>query len=186
MPRRTGTYVAFHADGVSEPTESDMKYYRLLQSWHENEHHDFSFTNSHDKTAAVRDTSLRETLRRRLLERLSMSKNFLLILGETTKFDTDWVPFEIESAIDAYDLPVVVAYTAYSAIPPNSSTVELAKWWPSTLARRLSAATARTIHVPFRQKPIHAALTQFDVLEPPTWPLTFFTREAYQKWGLLA
>jgi MTH538 TIR-like domain (DUF1863) len=184
MPSRTGTYIAFHADGNSEPTESDMKYYRLLQCWHENEHHEFRFTNSHDKTSGVRDTSLRQTLRRRLLERLACSKNLLLILGRTTKWDTDWVPFEICSAVDKYNLPIIAAYTAYSAIPPNSSMDELKAWWPAALTTRVTNTSARTLHIPFRQQPIHAALN-FSVHHPPQWPVTFFSVQDYQRWGLL-
>lgn len=185
MAYRNGTYVAFHADGTSEPTESDMKYYRLLQAWHVNDHHEFSIINSHDKTAAVRDSSSKETLRRRLRERLASSKNLLLILGKTTKFDTDWIPFEIACAVDDYDLPILVAYTAYDAVPPNSDQAVLRSWWPYALAARIDMGTARTLHISFKQKPIGEAVDQFDFNTPPKWPLTFYTREAYIKWGIL-
>jgi hypothetical protein len=76
-----------------------MKYYNLLRAWHVRDDNDFRFVNSHDKAAAVRDGSRRETLRRTLVERLGDSKNVILILGATTRFDTDWVPFEISHAI---------------------------------------------------------------------------------------
>ena len=33
MAYRNGTYVAFHAGGVTDPTKSDIKYYNLLKSW---------------------------------------------------------------------------------------------------------------------------------------------------------
>src|SRR4051812_34591363 len=101
MAYRNGTYVAFHAAGTSDPTASDIKYYNLLKAWHVREECDFSFVNSHEKTDAVRDSSRRETLRQRLAERLRNSKNMILILGQTTRFDLDWVPFEIEYAIDS-------------------------------------------------------------------------------------
>ena len=32
-----------------------------------------------------------------LPERLRNSRNMVLIVGETTRFDTDWVPFEIDN-----------------------------------------------------------------------------------------
>lgn len=185
MAYRNGTYVAFHANGTSEPTESDMKYYRLLQAWHENEDHEFSISNSHEKTAAVRDSSLRETLRRRLRERLANSKNLLLILGKTTKFDTDWIPFEIECAADDFKLPIIVAYTAYEAVPPNSDQNVLRSWWPAALANRIDSDTTRTMHISFKQRPIHDALARFDVSSPPQWTVTFYKRELYVKWGIL-
>jgi hypothetical protein len=121
-----------------------------------------------------------------LRQRLANSKNFLLILGETTKWDVDWIPFEIQTAIDDYALPVIIAYTAYSAIPPNSSIQELRAWWPSALGQRIDIKAASTIHIPFRQRPIHDALNRYDVDAQPRWPITFYTREKYQEWSLLA
>ena len=50
---RTGTYIAFHANGMKEPTESDIKYYNLLKAWHVREDNDFSFTDSHEKTGSM-------------------------------------------------------------------------------------------------------------------------------------
>jgi hypothetical protein len=93
-----------------------MKYYNLLKAWTAKTDDDFSFINSHDKTASVRDSSLKETLRRRLVERMQNSKHLLLILGVTTKQDTDWVPFEIEYAIDTCKIPLIVAYTTTETI----------------------------------------------------------------------
>ena len=70
MPYRNGTYVAFHAGGTSDQAASDIKYYRTLQMWDAHQSIDFKLIDSHEKTAAVRDTSLRSTLRNRLQERL--------------------------------------------------------------------------------------------------------------------
>ena len=58
----TWYYIAFHAEGKTDPTASDIKYYRLLKMWHEHDDVGFRFINSHDKVAAVRDTSKKETL----------------------------------------------------------------------------------------------------------------------------
>src|SRR5713101_1705961 len=116
MTYRTGTYVAFHAAGTSDPTASDMKYYNLLRAWHEDDDCDFHFVNSHDKAAAVRDSSSKQRLRDVLAERLRNSKNMILILGKTTRFDTDWVPFEITYAVDTCEIPIIAAYPAYAYI----------------------------------------------------------------------
>ena len=48
MAYRSGTYIAFHADGETNPTVSDMKYYTLLKEWKVRDD-DFSFVNSHEK-----------------------------------------------------------------------------------------------------------------------------------------
>jgi hypothetical protein len=161
---RNGTYVVFHAAGTSDPTASDMKYYNLLRAWHVRDDSDFRFVNSHDKAAAVRDTSKRETLRRVLVERLGDSKNVILILGETTRFDTDWVPFEISHAIDVRGLPIVAAYPGYEYIQDPSA---LAAFWPAAFASRIRNGTARVIHVPFKQEPLADAVSQFSFDSSP-------------------
>lgn len=130
MAYRNGTYVTFHAEGTSDPTETDMKYYRLLTAWHEHEDIDFDMINSHDKTAAVRDTSKRQTLEARLKERLNNSKNMILIVGDRTRFDNDWVPFEITYAVDTCKIPIIAAYPGYETITaPN----QLRNLWPQIL-----------------------------------------------------
>ena len=130
MAYRNGTYVAFHAEGTSDPTETDMKYYNLLQAWHENEDIDFHMINSHEKTAAVRDSSKRETLMARLKQRMNNSKNIVLVIGDTTKNDTDWVPFEIRYAIDECEIPVIAAYPNCGRILNPEALRDL---WPKAL-----------------------------------------------------
>jgi len=130
MAYKNGTYVAFHAEGTNVPTDSDIKYYNLLKAWTAKGDDDFPMINSHDKTSAVRDSSKRETLRNRLKIRLQNSKHLLLIIGDTTKKDTDWVPFEISYAIDDCDIPVIAAYTDYKYILSPADFLDL---WPPAL-----------------------------------------------------
>src|SRR6266700_7984256 len=112
MAYRSGTYIAFHADGNNIPGgKSDIDYYTLLRAWDANKNHDFKLVNSHEKASAVRDSSKKSTLRASLLERLRNSRNMVLIIGERTRYDTDWVPFEIEQAVDTYEIPIIAAYT---------------------------------------------------------------------------
>ena len=180
---RTGTYVAFHAAGTSDPTESDMKYYRTLQMWDVRPDHAFEFTNSHEKTAAVRDSSERETLKRRLIERLNRSKNMILIIGATTRHDTDWVPFEISYAIDRCRIPIIAAYPGYINI---TAPAALAYLWPPALAARIWNGTAHVIHVPFKQRPLADAVAQFNHRNyPPGGGLGVYSLQAYRQWGLL-
>ena len=79
MANRTGTYVAFDGLGETDPTKSDFRYYATIQAWSANNNIEFSLTNSHEKTYAVRDTSLRSTLYSRIQERLRASKNMLVM-----------------------------------------------------------------------------------------------------------
>ena len=183
MGYRTGTYVAFHAEGKKDPTESDIKYYQLLKAWNVRDDNDFRFVDSHEKTAALRDWSARDTVMRRLKERLLASKNMILIIGETTLLDTDWVPFEIQYAIDECEIPVIAAYPAYTYI---MAPAELEHLWPKALATRITNGTAHVIHVPFRREPLRDAVGQFSHGQYPNGGgLGHYSRETYVQWGFL-
>lgn len=181
MAYRNGTYIAFHAGGTTDPTASDIKYYRLLKAWHEHDDVEFRFVNSHEKASAVRDTSKKETLRRSLQLRLNNSRNMVLIVGETTRQDTDWVPFEIEYAVDTCRIPIIAAYPGYEVITAPS---ELSYLWPSTLAARIRSAAARVIHVPFKQRLLNRAIRSFHLSNPPPGSLTYYTIEAHRRSGI--
>lgn len=182
MAYRNGTYVAFHADGTNRPGKSDMDYYNLMRAWSANSDDDFTMVNSHEKVSAVRDSSTLATLRASLQARLRNSKNFLLIIGQTTRLDMDWVPFEIEKAVDTYGLPVIAVYPGYQPILTPS---DLRSLWPEALKDRIDAKSVRAIHIPFKKLPIMNAIGQFDHSCQPRSPLSYYGREAYQRWGLL-
>ncbi|RYF49041.1 MAG: hypothetical protein EOO38_08825 [Cytophagaceae bacterium] len=148
MAYRNGTYIAFHAEGSSNPTASDIKYYRMMMAWHGSDRTNFTFYNSHDKVAAVRDTSQAETIRRSLRERLDNSKSMVLIIGQRTKYDTDFVPYEISYAVDTCRIPIIATYPDQGIIRKPSA---LASLWPKALADRISNGAANVIHVPFHQ-----------------------------------
>ncbi len=182
MAYRNGTYVAFHAEGTSDPTASDMKYYNTLKAWHANDGIEFRINDSHQKTYSVRDSSQKSTLRERLKERLRLSRNMLLIIGNTTRLDTDNVPFEIEYAVDECRIPIIAAYTDYCPILEPHKFRPL---WPDALAKRIDNKTAAVIHIPFRKDPINAAISQFSHDNLPSGSLVKYVDDAYRKWGLL-
>lgn len=179
MAYRNGTYIAFHANNTADPSASDMKYYNTLRMWKVRNEGDFRFVNSHEKRD-VRDWSTKETLRRALRERINNSKHLLLIVGETTRLDTDWVPFEIAHAVDNCGLPIIAAYPGYERI---MAPAQLSHLWPKALADRINNGTAKVIHVPFKKEPIADAVSQFDFNNPPKGCLVHYSREAYLSWG---
>lgn len=184
MAYRNGTYVAFHAGGTTDPTKSDIKYYNTMKMWDASKHIDFSLCDSHEKTSSVRDSSRKETLKRNLVARLRNSKQFLLILTKTTKNDNDWVPFEIEYAVDNCDLPLILAYPDFNSI---MEPAQLSTYWPQALKSRIENSSARAIHIPFKKAPVLDAIGQFDVnnKEYPTDGYGYYTREAHQELGLV-
>lgn len=183
MAYRNGTYVAFHAAGTNQPGKSDIDYYCLMKAWTAKTDDEFTMINSHEKAAAVRDTSLHATLRNSLLERLRNSKNMVLIIGETTCQDTDWVPFEIEKAIDKYEIPIIAAYTVYDN--PIRNPKALAMYWPPALSSRINNETAHVIHVPFRKEALKSAISQFSHTNFPNGNgLGIYKDEAYKSFGI--
>jgi hypothetical protein len=183
MAYRNGTYVAFHANGTNIPGKSDIDYYNLMRAWKAHPDDEFTMSNSHEKAWAVRDSSKMATLRASLLERLRNSKNMVLIIGDTTIRDDDWVPFEIENAVDSYKIPIIAAYTGFSI--PIRNPISLKGKWPSALASRIANGTASVIHIPFKKAPLLDAITQFSHNNlPPNKGLGFYSDEAYQTFGI--
>jgi len=182
MVYRNGTYVAFHAEGTSVPTASDMKYYNTLKAWHAHDDIEFRINDSHQKTCSVFDSSQKSTLRERLKERLRLSRNMLLIIGDTTRLDTDNVPFEIEYAVDTCSIPIIATYTNYNAIcNPN----KLRNLWPNALTSRIDNNKARVIHIPFKKEPINESIRKYDHNKLPENGLVYYTHETYKKWNLI-
>lgn len=182
MAYRNGTYIAFHAAGSSDPTASDIRYYRLLKAWHENDGMDFRFVNSHEKVSAVRDTSKKETLRRSLKARLDASKNMVLILGPTTRNDVDWVPYEIAYAVDTCRIPLIITYTGYDKV---TAPLKLSSLWPASLRDRYNVGTLRAIHVPFKRAAIDAAIKLFHLNNLPTDGENYFTEAGHRQLGII-
>jgi hypothetical protein len=183
MANRTGTYVAFDGNGTTNPTEGDMKYYALLQNWNSSNKFDLKFSDSHKKTYQVKDKSSIETLKSRLLERMRSSKNMLLIISEDTNYDRGMLNFEIEKAVEVYKIPIIVAYTRYNYIlNPSSHEAK----WPKALKERINNNSAKCIHIPFKEKAIAAAVSQFNIHNKEvelTNPLHYYAEKLYKEWG---
>jgi hypothetical protein len=183
MAYRNGTYVAFHADNNNIPGKTDIDYYNLMKAWAAKSDDDFTMINSHDKASAVRNSSLHATLRSSLLERLRNSKNMVLIVGETTSHDTDWVPFEIEKAVDSYKIPIIAAYTVLGS--PIMKPLIGSGYWPDALRLRINSGMANVIHIPFKKAPLIAAISQFSHNNVPLGQgLGFYSEDAYRSFGM--
>jgi len=183
MANRTGTYVAFDGLNQTDPTKSDFRYYSTIQAWDANNKIDFKFVNSHDKTNAVRDTSTRETLEARIRERLSVSKNMLVILSSDTRKSGSMLVYEIEQAVDTYKLPLICVYTGYRVV---RYVDQLSSRWPTALSTRIGNEAAKAIHIAFAQKPIFDAIGQFGVNgKVPATAKNYYRPDVYKEWGLL-
>ena len=98
MPYRNKVFVSFDGD-------NDIHYYRLMKAWKQNDNTSFNFYDAHDINVAL-DSSTEMTIKRRLSERLSNSKVFISLIGESTRYLYKFVRWELEQAVKR-DLPII-------------------------------------------------------------------------------
>lgn len=179
-----GTYVAFHAGGNNIPGEkSDLDYYKLMVAWDAQKSHRFYMVDSREKASTVRRPSKKNALRAYIQECLENSKNMVLIVSKNTRFEREWMSFEIETAIDGYRLPIIVAYTMLGA--PIRNARALVGLWPAALRTRIGNGAASAIHVPFKRAPIYEAIGIFSPEYLPVGGgLTVYAKRAYEHWKI--
>lgn len=148
------TYVAFHAAGTGNPILSDIKYYYLMKAWLKKDKGNFNLQSSHDLQFDSRFSG-KNNLGKLLKQRLSISTNFLLILSKTTRKDNDWIPWEIEHAIDNYNLPVICTYPGFKDALSLDAIKHL---WPDALRNRIMQGKTQVLHIPFQKIKIASAI----------------------------
>ena len=161
MSNRTGNYSAFY---VSEPfSESnlgayatkDFVSYNMLRAW-KGEDSSFPFNDSHNKNYNVRDGSdWEKTLKPRLHDRLSKSKNIIFFLSSITK-NSKALREEIDYGINTKGLPVIVVYPEYKENKDlkNSSgklKKEIEELWDNLPIFRDSKSKVPTLHIPYNK-----------------------------------
>lgn len=181
MANRTATYFAFDGLGQDNPTKSDFRFYATIKMWTASKDIEFRCVNSHDKANAVRGTSLMATLRASILKRLAASKNMVVIISSDTRKAGSLLSWEIEKAVDTYDLPLLVCYTRYKRIVDPASH---AAKWPNTLEDRILNKTAQAIHMPFKKCAILDAINRFTVNgEEVGGSFVHYKKEVQDRWN---
>ncbi len=90
---------------VSMDADNDLRYYRLMQAWKQNDDIGFNFYDAHDINN-IYDKS-EASIKAGLEERFRHTKIFVLLVGEHTKYLFKYVRWEIEQAIKR-DIPCIV------------------------------------------------------------------------------
>jgi hypothetical protein len=181
MAYRNGIYVAFNGCNTTDPTKSDIKYFNIMKAWDSNDNISFDFVNSHDKTAAVNDTSKMITLKSRLQERMRNSKSMLLIITEHSNANRGLLGWEIELGVKNYELPIIVVYTMCSG--KLTSTTSYQKFWPEKLMGFIEKDEVKTIHIPFKKEIVLRAINDFSVNNMPRYTTTVYKENVYHKLG---
>ncbi len=100
MSYRNKTYVIFDGD-------NDMWAYGYMKGWKNNDRIEFNFHDAHD-LRPLTDTASDETIKARLRERLSNTKQGIVLVGENTKYLRKFVPWELEICLKL-DIPIIAA-----------------------------------------------------------------------------
>lgn len=165
MAYRNKTYIAFDGD-------NDIHYYRLMCAWKQNDNTSFSFFDAHDLNYA-RDTSLEESIKSQLRERLDNSRTFVLLIGEKTRYLRKFVPWEIDQALRR-DLPII-------CVNINGKRSRDESFCPSRLRNELA------IHISFNARILQYALESWPerhhALKPATDPY-YYKDAVYRRLGL--
>ncbi|UNK49902.1 TIR domain-containing protein [Lysobacter sp. S4-A87] len=144
MSYKNKTYIAFASE--------DIKLYRLMEAWRDNDKIEFDFFDAHDLFIS-RDTSKPETIKRNLRERLKNAKQVVLLGSSYAKGKggdgTSFLAHEIE-VIQEFELPVVVANL------DGDRTVD-----KNFIPRPLLDANYYTMSVSFQPKIIRYALDNY-------------------------
>lgn len=139
MGYRNKTYVIFDGD-------KDMWAYAYMKGWNQIEHIEFDFYDAHD-LQPLTDRASEETVRARLRQRLSNSKQAIVLIGESTHHLYKFVRWEIETAMDL-DFPII-------GVNLDGSRKYDPDLCPPILRDQY------VVHVPFKAKIIQYALDNF-------------------------
>lgn len=169
MAYKNGNYSAFY---VNEPfSESnlgshatkDFFYYNLLRAWKRSDS-TFPFIDSHQKNYNVRDDSNWEsTLKPRIRQRLSNSKNIIYFLSSITK-NSRALREEIDYGINAQGLPIIVVYPDFSEkndiinCDSKKFKKQIIELWDAVPVFRESMDKVPTLHIPHKKDLIRKAL----------------------------
>jgi hypothetical protein len=139
MSYRNKTYVIFDGD-------EDMWAYRFMKGWKANENIDFNFFDAHD-LKPITDRANEDTVKRSLRERLSNTKQAIVIVGEKTKNLYRFVRWEMETC-QKMDIPII-------AVNLNGLRNQDNERSPAILRYEY------IVHIPFKLKIIQYALDNF-------------------------
>ncbi|WP_142807786.1 TIR domain-containing protein [Stenotrophomonas maltophilia] len=166
MGYRDRTYVIFDGD-------KDMWAYAYMLGWVKNERMDFDFLDAHS-IRPIGGAASEVYVKRVLRERLSATKQAIVLVGESTKNLYRYVRWEIESCLDL-EIPIVV-------VNLNGGRSLDVDRCPPILRGTCS------IHVPFKAKAIELALDDFcdafQVYRNRQMTDLYFYPEEYRRIGL--
>ena len=109
----------------------------------------------------------------------------LLLVGNKTKLDDDFVPYEISYAIDTCEIPIIVCYVNCDSRITSNLPENFKKLWPTALKERIDNEKVKTIHIPFKEKIILEAINSMDFNNPPQYYISLYKDSVYDGLGIV-
>lgn len=175
MAYKSVNYAAFYVSEPFDPSNlgasatKDFSSYNLLKAWKANDD-SFPFLDSHNKNYNVRDGSDWErTLKPRLRNRLSDSKNIILFLSSTTKISRA-LQEELNYGANTLGLPIIVVYPEYDDkrhiinCKTGSFRQQIKELWGKSPDLQEAMRVVPTIHIPYKKELIRMALNNKDFM----------------------
>tara|TARA_R110000850_G_scaffold177417_1_gene303259 strand:- start:4331 stop:4765 length:435 start_codon:yes stop_codon:yes gene_type:complete len=117
-----------------------------MRGWRANENIDFNFFDAHD-LKPLTDLAGEDTVKRRLKERLSNTKQAIVIIGDSTKNLYRFVRWELQTCLDL-DIPII-------AVNLDGSRRQNNDFCPAIIRDEY------VVYIPFKLKIIQHALDNF-------------------------
>jgi hypothetical protein len=166
MSYRNKTYVIFDGD-------NDMWAYAFMKGWKVNDNIDFDFHDAHD-LMPLTDRASEDTIRQRLRQRLSNSKQAIVLIGDNTKNLYKFVRWEMDVCLENGIPIIAVNLKKRRGMDPDLC--------PAILKGEYVA------HVSFNMKIIQYALDQFPDeyanRESNTTGDRYYNEQIYKRLGL--
>ena len=93
---------------------------------------------------------------------MANSNNMLVVVSPDTNYDRGLLNWEVETAINDYNLPVIVAYTGYGKI--RSIDNNMLDRMPKSIYKEYTKCSGKLCHVAFTKDEVKKAIAKYSVV----------------------
>lgn len=144
-------------------SSTDLHYYRLMQAWKQNQRIDFNFTDCQLWDAVRSDNEA--YVKRCLRERIDMAGTYAMLIGEDTRFQRKFVPWEAQVAIEKSCTIIGINLNGAMTIDDRCPAI---------------LKNVGAIFVPFSPRIVAYALEHYDGNADGNW---YYKAEVYRQLG---
>ena len=159
------TYVAFDARGVSDPVNSNLHTFRVMQEWQRALPQRYHFLNMDEiDFSALHADWLDSTEKHKMLRIMQRADNLLVLASPVMDVESPILNWQISRAVNRFRLPVIVAYVGLDIVD-DATLRKFSAWQPNKVRKYISRDSAPMCHIPFTKDKLERALGAFSVRE---------------------